>query len=45
MTLFDLLPIRKPRTTLDNLLPQVDDTEWSGCLDTFIEQRKRFRDR
>ena len=40
MTPFQLLFGRSPRTTLDMLIPQVDDTEATGGLSNSIENRR-----
>ena len=40
MTPFQLLFGRSPRTTLDMLVPQMDDTEATGGLENFIEGRR-----
>ena len=42
MSPFELLFGRKLRTTLDTLVPRVDDTELSGGLDAFIEHRRQM---
>ena len=45
MTLFELLFGRKPRISLDNLVPQIDATDMSGGLDSFVESRRQhFRE-
>lgn len=38
---FDLVFDRKTRTTLDNSVPQEDDSEWIGAGIRFIEQGNR----
>ena len=40
MTPFQLLFGRSPRTSLDMLVPQMDDTEATGGLENFIEGRR-----
>ena len=40
MTPFQLLFGRSPRTTLDVLVPQMDDTETTGGLTNFVENRR-----
>ena len=40
MTPFQLLFGRSPRTTLDLLVPQMDDTEATGGLSNFIESHR-----
>ena len=40
MTPFQLLFGRSPRTTLDMLVPQMDDTGATGGLSNFIENRR-----
>ena len=40
MTPFQLLFGRSPRTSLDMLVPQMDDTEATGSLENFIEGRR-----
>ena len=40
MTPFQLLFVRSPRTSLDMLVPQMDDTEATGGLENFIEGRR-----
>ena len=41
MSPFEILFGRKPRTSLDTLVPQMDDSEATGGLDGFIEQRRQ----
>ena len=41
MTPFELLFGRKPRISLDTLVPQIDATERSGGLDNFVESRRQ----
>lgn len=40
MTPFKMLIDRNPRATLDILVLQVDDTEWTGGLDSFKENMR-----
>ena len=40
MTPFQLLFGRSPRATFDMLIPQMDDTEATGGLSNFIENRR-----
>ena len=40
MTPFQLLSGRSPRTSLDMLVPQMDDIETTGSLENFIEERR-----
>ena len=40
MTPFQLLFDRSPRTTLDMLIPQMDDTEATGGLSSFIKNSR-----
>ena len=42
MSPFEILFGHKPRTTLDTLVPHMDDTEENGGLDALIEQRKKM---
>ena len=45
MTPFELLFGRKPRTSLDTLVPQIDATDRSGGLESFVESRRQnFRE-
>ena len=45
MTPFELLFGRKPRISLDTLVPQIDATDVSGGLDSFVESRRQnFRE-
>ena len=45
MTPFELLFGRKPRISLDTLVPQIDATDKSGGLDSFVESRRQnFRE-
>ena len=45
MTPFELLIGRKPRVSLDTLVPQIDATDRSGGLDNFVESRRQnFRE-
>ena len=45
MTLFELLFGRKPRISPDTLVPQIDATDVSGGLDSFVESRRQnFRE-
>ena len=45
MTPFELLFGRKPRISLDTLVPQIDATDISGGLDSFVESRRQnFRE-
>ena len=41
MTLFELMFGRKPRTSLDSLMPLSEETRESGGLDNFVEPRKQ----
>ena len=41
MTPFELLFGRRPRTSLDTLVPLADETGQSGGLDNFVERRKQ----
>ena len=41
MTPFQLLFGRSPRTSLDMLVPQMDDTETTGGFENFIEERRQ----
>lgn len=41
MTLFEIRLRRKPRTSLDTLVPFVNDDELSEGLGSFIERRKQ----
>ena len=41
MTPFELLFGRKPRTTLDSLVPLTYETDTEGGLDNFVERRKQ----
>ena len=41
MTSFELLFSRKPRASLDSLVPLLDDAKQLGNLDNFVEQRNR----
>ena len=41
MTPFELLFGRKPRISLDTLVPQIDATDVSGGLDSFVESRRQ----
>ena len=38
---FEILFGRKPQTSLDTLVPHVDDTETTGGRDYFVKQRRR----
>ena len=40
ITSFELLFSRKPRASLDSLVPLLDDAKQPGNLDNFVEQRK-----
>ena len=40
MVAFELLFDRKSRTSLDSLVPLLDDATQPGSLDNFVEQRK-----
>ena len=42
MTAFELLFARRPRTSLDFLVPLLDNATQPGSLDNFVEQRKFF---
>ena len=45
MTPFEVLFGRKPRISLDTLVPQIDATDRSGRLDSFVESRRQnFRE-
>lgn len=39
---FEIMFGRKPRTSLDTLVPQIDDLETSAGPDSFVEQRCQF---
>ena len=41
MTPFEILFGRSPRTSLDTLVPQVEDTDLTGGLDNFVEARRQ----
>ena len=41
MTSFESLFSRKPRASLDSLVPVLDDVKQLGNLDSFVEQRKQ----
>ena len=41
MTAFELLFGRKPRASLDSLVPLLDDIIQPDSLDNFVEQRKQ----
>lgn len=41
MTPFELLFGRKPRTSLDSLVPLSEETDQSGGLDNFVERRRQ----
>lgn len=42
MMLIELLFGRSPRTPLDTVEPQVDDTKVTGELDNFVERRTKI---
>ena len=41
MTSFEFLFSRRPRASLDSLVPLLDDAQQPGNLDNFVEQRKQ----
>lgn len=41
MSPFEVLFSLKPRTSLENLVPQTDDTDIIGSLDSFEKERRQ----